>query len=74
MTVPAGRTKAGAVLYSPVPADLAPSGRQMDIAGQWRRPLAEGELRLGTVLSLRPGHRKAADQELTFLAGWRLDL
>ncbi len=73
LTVPTGRSKEGAVLYSPVPADLAPSGRQMDISGQWRRPLAEGELRLGTVLSLRPGHRKTADPELTFLAGWRLD-
>lgn len=73
LTVPSGRTKQGAVLYSPVRAGLAPSGRQMDLAGQWRRPLAEGELRLGTVLSLRPGHRQAADPELTFLAGWRLD-
>ena len=71
LTVPASRTKQGAVLYSTVPAELAPSGRQMDVAGQWRRSLAEGELRLGTVLSLRPGHRKAADTELTFLAGWR---
>jgi len=73
LTVPSGRTKQGAVLYSPVRADLAPSGRQMDLAGQWRGSLAEGELRLGTVLSLRPGHRQAADPELTFLAGWRLD-
>ena len=73
LTVPAGRTKAGAVLYDPVPAGLAPGGRQMDVAGQWRRPLAEGELRLGTVLSLRPGHRKTADPELTFLAGWRAE-
>ncbi len=45
----------------------------MDIAGQWRRPLAEGDLRLGAVLSLRPGHRKAAHPETTFLAGWRVD-
>ena len=73
LTVPSGRTRQGAVLYDPVPADLVPSGRQMDLAGQWRRALAEGELRLGTVLSLRPGHRKAADPEMTFLAGWRLD-
>ena len=73
LTVPSGRTKQGMVLYSPVRADLAPSGRQVDIAGQWRRPLAEGELRLGTVLSLRPGHRQAADPEMTLLAGWRLD-
>ena len=73
LTVPVSRTKAGAVGYEAVSAGLAPSGRQMDVAGQWRRPLAEGELRLGTVLSLRPGHRKAADPEMTFLAGWRLD-
>ena len=71
LTVPAGRTRQGTVWYSPVPADLAPSGRQMDIAGQWHRPLAKGELRLGAVYSHRPGHRKAADPELTFLGGWR---
>ena len=73
LTVPAGRTRQGTVWYSPVPADLAPSGRQMDIAGQWHRPLAKGELRLGAVYSHRPGHRKAADPELTFLGGWRWD-
>ncbi len=67
------RTKQGVVLYSSVPAELAPSGRQMDISGQWHRPLAQGQLRLGTVLSLRPGHRQDADPELTFLAGWRWD-
>ena len=71
LTVPAGRNKAGAVRYSTVPADLAPSGRQMDITGQWHRPLGKGELRLGAVYSHRPGHREAADPELTFLGGWR---
>ena len=71
LTVPAGRTKAGAVWHESVPADLAPSGRQMEIAGQWHRPLAQGELRLGAVYSHRPGHRQAADPELTFLGGWR---
>ena len=71
--VPSARTKQGEVLYSSTPADVAPSGRQMDLAGQWHRPLAEGELRLGTVLSLRPGHRESADPELTFLAGWRVE-
>ena len=73
LTVPARRTKAGAVLYDSVPAELAPSGRQMDIAGQWRRPLAKGELRLGAVYSHRPGHGEAAGPETTFLAGWRRD-
>ena len=72
-TVPAGRTKQGAVWYSTVPADLAPSGRQVDIAGQWHRPLGKGDLRLGAVYSHRPGHREAADPELTFLGGWRWD-
>ena len=71
LTVPAGRTKAGAVLYDAVPADLAPSGRQMDIAGQWHRPLGKGELRLGAVYSHRPGHSETASLETTFLAGWR---
>ena len=73
LRVPSARTKQGAVLYSSTPADVAPSGRQMDLAGQWHRPLAEGELRLGTVVSLHPGHRQGADPELTFLAGWRVD-
>ena len=73
LTVPAGRTKAGAVLYDSVPAELAPSGRQMDIAGQWHRPLGRGELRLGAVYSHRPGHSEAAGPETTFLAGWRRD-
>ena len=73
LTVPAGRTKAGAVLYDSVPAELAPSGRQMDIAGEWHRPLGKGELRLGAVYSHRPGHSEAAGPETTFLAGWRRD-
>ena len=73
LTVPAGRTKTGAVLYDAVPADLLPSGRQMDIAGQWHGPLGKGELRLGAVYSHRPGHNEAADPELTFLGGWRRD-
>ena len=73
LTVPAGRTKAGAVLYDSVPAELAPSGRQMDIAGQWHRPLGKGELRLGAVYSQRPGHSETAGPETTFLAGWRRD-
>ena len=73
LRVPAGRTKAGAVLYDAVPAELAPSSRQMDIAGEWHRPLARGELRLGAVYSHRPGHSEAAAPETTFLAGWRRD-
>ena len=70
LSVPAGRTKAGAVLRSPVSAELAPSGRQLDIAAQWQQPLAFGELRLGVLLTHHPGHRAAADPALTLLSGW----
>ena len=70
LSVPAGRTKAGAVLRSPVSAELAPSGRQLDIAAQWQQPLAFGELRLGVLLTHQPGHRAAADPALTLLSGW----
>ena len=59
LTVPAGRTKAGAVLYDAVPAELAPSGRQMDIAGQWHRPLGKGELRLGRGLQPPAGTQRS---------------
>ena len=71
LTVPAGRTRTGAVLYDAVGASLAPSARQMDFAGEWLRPLPGGELRLGAVYSHRPGHRGDAAPELTFLGGWR---
>ena len=71
LSVPAGRTKAGAVLRSPVSAELAPSGRQLDVAAQWQQPLAFGELRLGVLVTHQPGHRAAADPELTVLSGWR---
>ena len=71
LSVPAGRTKAGAVVRSPVAADLTPSGRQIDVAAQWQQPLSIGEVRLGAVVTHQPGHRAAADPELMFLSGWR---
>ncbi len=71
LTVPVNRTKAGAVSYEAVAAGLAPSARQVDFAGEWRRSLPKGELRLGAVFSHRPGHRGDAGPELTFLGGWR---
>ena len=71
LTVPAGRTKAGDVVRSPVSAQLAPSGRQIDVAVHWYQPLAIGELRLGAVATHQPGHRATAGPELTLLSGWR---
>ena len=71
LSVPAGRTKAGAVVRSPLAADLAPSGRQIDVAVQWQQPLSIGEVRLGAVVTHQPGHRAATAPELMFLSGWR---
>ncbi len=72
LTVPVGRTKAGDVVRGSMAADLTPTGRQIDIAAQWFRPLAlGGELRLGAVWTREPGHRAAAPADLTVLGGWR---
>ena len=72
LTVPVGRTKDGRVLRRQLAAGLAPSGRQIDLAAQWHRSLADGgELRLGAGWTRQPGHDAAADPELSLLAGWR---
>ena len=73
-TIPVGRTVEGEVLKSSGSADLEPSGRQMDLAMQWRRalPSGNGDFRLATGLSLHPGHSDAAEPTISVLAGWRL--
>ena len=71
LSVPAGRTKAGAVVRSPLAAELAPSGRQIDVSARWQQPLSVGEVSLGAIVTHQPGHRAAADPELMFLSGWR---
>ena len=72
LAVPTGRTKAGAVVRNAVRADLEPSGRQIDIAAHRHQPLAVGELRLGALVTLQPGHRASENPEFTVLSGWRL--
>lgn len=72
LTIPTGRTKTGSVIRKPITTGLTPSGRQLDLTAEWRRPLPIGELRLGAVLSHDPGHRATADSELTLLTGYRL--
>ncbi len=71
-SIPAGRTKGGRVLRRTLNASLAPSGRQIDFAAGWRKRLdAGGDLRLGAVWTLDPGHDPSAPAELTLLAGYR---
>ena len=42
LRVPEGRTKGGAVQYVGVGAGLEPSGRQVDVAGEWQQALGRG--------------------------------
>ena len=72
LSVPVGRTKDGMVRRHSMTADLVPSGREIEIAAQWRKPLAVGsELRLGAAWTRHPGHAAASEPDLTLLAGWR---
>ena len=72
LSVPVGRTKDGDVLRRPVAADIAPTGRQIDVMAHWRQPLTRlGELRLGAVWIHDPGHSAVESSDLSFMAGWR---
>ena len=74
LSVPVGRTKYGGVARRLVDAPLSPSGRQLDLAADWRAPVdaAGGEARLGATLSVHPGHAVGDAPELILLAGYRL--
>ena len=74
LAVPAGRTKRGEVVRSVVNAPLTPSGRQIDIGADWRRPVDAigGAPRFGARVSLQPDHTVGRAPELTLLAGYRL--
>ena len=74
VAIPVGRTVDGDVLKSSYSVDLEPSGRQIDLAMQWRRalPSSNGDFRLATGLSFHPGHNDAAEPTISVLAGWRL--
>ena len=74
LTVPTGRTKRGEVVRSVVNAPLTPSGRQIDIGADWRRPADAigGTPRFGATVSFQPDHTVGRTPELTLLAGYRL--
>ena len=72
LIVPVGRTRDRAVVRERLSADLTPAGRQLDLSVRWERPLAGGELRLGTVATRHAGHDAGARPQLSFLAGWRV--
>ena len=72
LSVPVGRTKGGQVRRQSVTADLEPTGRQIEVAAAWHRPLgSQSELRLGAAWTRDPGHAAGAAPDLTLLAGLR---
>ena len=74
LSVPIGRTKDGDVLRQPVSANLAPSGRQIDVSAQWRHSLADGnELRFDAAWIHNPGHSARVKPGVSLLAGWRFE-
>lgn len=73
LSVPTGRTKDGAVLRQAVSADVAPSGRQIDVSAQWHFPLVNGELRFDAAWMHNPGHNANADPAVRLLAGWQFE-
>ncbi len=74
LSVPVGRIVEGRVVRQRVRADLAPSGRQLDLGMQWCcRSTEIVELRLGAVRTRHPGHDASWDSWITRPAGWRAD-
>ena len=73
LSVPIGRTKDGAVLRQAVSADVAPSGRQIDVSARWYYPLVNGELRFDAAWMHNPGHNANAAPAVRLLAGWRFE-
>ena len=72
LAIPVGRTHDGLVLRRRLTAGLAPSGRQIDLAVRWRRPLAgAGAVSVGAGWTRQPGHDAAANPDLSLFAGWR---
>ena len=71
LSVPTGRNRDGGILRRQLTADLAPTGRQIDLSVRWERLIGAGSLRLGTVATRHAGHDADARPRLSLLAGWR---
>ena len=72
LKVATSRDKQRNVQHETVDTSLVPSGRQLDLGAKWRQPagVEGGELRLGAVLSLEPGHEAGRSPELALMAGY----
>ena len=78
VTLPAGRTPSGDIVYSTITPSLRPSGRQLDATATWQRKLPAGYLPAGYLtvtsrLSHQPNHTADADVSIATLASYRLE-
>lgn len=74
MRIPVSRSKSGDVLYKHSHADLAPTGRQLDLSAYWARPFwGGGTIQLGAVYSEHPGHIQDSSPSLSLVGGYRLE-
>ena len=71
--VPIGRTRTARVLYEPVQASLAPSGRQLDISAAWLHARARStQLAVELRYTNEPGHNASAAADCSVLTTWRV--
>ena len=73
VTLPAGRTASGDIVYSTITPSLRPSGRQLDATATWQRKLPAGYLTLTSRLSHQPNHTADADISIATLASYRFE-
>ncbi len=72
LSIPVGRTPPGEVVRASLPADLSPSGRQLEVSARWARQLAAGgELVADATWTWEPGHDARAAPSFRLLAAWR---
>ena len=73
LSLPVGRTPAGAVVRERFAVDLEPSGRQIDAGMDWTGAVAPGAvLRIGARLIREPGHVAGQNPEAVAFAGLRI--
>ena len=70
LSIPVGRTPPGEVVRASLPADLSPSGRQLEVSARWARQLAAGgELVADATWTREPGHDARAAPSFPLAGG-----
>jgi hypothetical protein len=74
VSVPVGRDYFGNVSYTSVTSDLAADGRELDLQGFYKTPVAEGaSLNIGGMLRLQPDNVRSAPPAGVAMAQFRMN-